>query len=67
MIAKYVNALVQYGSWTYDIIFIEGDDIIFRVNTTFEQHPTSQDYTDRVNMYLTQIDSNYTLDTIEEP
>ncbi len=67
MEAKYVNGLVQKGYWNYDLVILDNNEIVFRVNTMFNTRPTSQDFIDRVNLYLLNYELNYTIDNIEEP
>ncbi len=67
MEAKYVNGLVQKGYWSYDLVILDNNEIVFRVNTMFNTRPTSQDFIDRVNLYLLNYELNYTIDNIEEP
>lgn len=61
MIAKYINQLIQFGYWNYDIIFIdENNEIVNRNNTFFYSQPSEQDFIDRVN----QINNEYNYDII---
>lgn len=68
MIAKYVNPLIQFNYWCYDIIFVnEYDEILNRNTTFFYTEPTKQDYIDRVNQLNTIMEYNYDIIKIEIP
>lgn len=68
MIARYINQLIQFGYWNYDIIFVdENNDIVNRNNTFFYTQPSEQDLIDRVNEINTTMEYNYNIITIETP
>lgn len=66
MKAKYINPLIQFNYWAYDLIFVdENDEICFRVNTIFNSEPTESDYINRVNLCNNNYELNYTIISIE--
>lgn len=68
MIAKYINPLIQFNYWSYDIIFVnEYDEIVNRNSTFFYDTPTEQDFIDRVNYLNTVMEYNYDIIKIETP
>lgn len=68
MIAKYINPLIQFGYWSYDIIFIDSDNnIINRFSTMFYSQPTTEDFEKRVNEYNNVMELNYNITEIQLP
>ena len=66
MIVKYINQLIQYDYWNYDIIFIdENNEIINRNNTFFHSEPNNQMFIDRVDELNNEY--NYNITIIELP
>jgi hypothetical protein len=66
MKAKYINPLIQFNYWSYDLIFVdENDEICFRINTIFNSEPTESDYINRVNLCNNNYELNYTIISIE--
>jgi hypothetical protein len=66
MIAKYINPLIQFNYWYYDLLFVnDNDEILTRVSTFFYSEPTQQDFYDRVNYYNETMELNYTINSIE--
>jgi hypothetical protein len=62
MTAKYINQLIQYGYWNYDIIFIdENNDIVNRNNTFFYSEPNNQMFIDRVDELNKEYNYNITI------
>jgi hypothetical protein len=62
MIAKYINQLIQFGYWNYDIIFInENNEVVNRNNTFFYSEPTNQMFIDRVHELNNEYNYNITI------
>jgi hypothetical protein len=68
MIARYINPLIQFDYWSYDILFInEFDQILNRNATLFYIEPTEELFIDRVNTINTVMGYNYNIIKIETP
>ena len=67
MIAKFINPLIQNNLYQYDILFVDESDetiIINRITTVFDSQPTAIDLEDRVNMYVTNWELDYQINSI---
>ena len=66
MIAEFINPLIQIGSWQYDLIFVDENEVIqTRITTQFNSEPVQSDLEERVYWYNDNWQLGYTIDSIQ--